>query len=282
MSVKIITDSTSYIPKELIEKYDIRVVSLSVVINNKSFREVDLNNIEFYEMMNSTNEIPSSSQPSLDEMIKSMEECVKEGNEVLCIFISSKMSGTFSSAHIAKEMVLEKYPDARIEIIDSATNSMQMGYEVVEGAKYAQEGSCMNDVIDKVINVRENSRFLFVPHTLKYLQKGGRIGRASALIGGILQIRPILTVENGETTIFEKVRTKKRAIDIIVNKVIEDCTKKEVGGIIVHHINCEDEGRELADRFQSELNIPVNIQSIGPVIGVHVGPGSIGVAYFTL
>ncbi|MGN0144867.1 MAG: DegV family protein [Clostridium sp.] len=282
MAVKIITDSTSYIPEELIKKYDIKVVSLSVAINNKSYREVDLNNIEFYKMMESVKEIPTSSQPSLDEMSEVIMKCVSEGHEVLCIFISSKMSGTFSSAHIAKDMVLEKYPNARIEIIDSFTNSMQMGYEVIEGAKYASEGASMDEVIDKVIKVRENSRFLFVPDTLKYLQKGGRIGRASALLGGILQIRPILTVENGETTVFEKVRTKKRAIDIIVNKVVEDCTDKQIGGIIVHHINCENEGKELSDRLGRILNIPVNIQSIGPVIGAHVGPGSIGTAYFTL
>ena len=296
MSVKLITDSTSYIPEELIKKYDIKVVSLSVTINNKNFREVDLDNIEFYKMMESSNEIPISSQPSLDEMCEAMMKCVSEGNEVLCIFISSKMSGTFSSAHIAKEMVLEKYleariakemvlekyPEARIEIIDSFTNCMQMGYEVIEGAKYAYEGASMDEVMKKVIHVRDNSRFLFVPHTLKYLQKGGRIGRASALLGGILQIRPILTVENGETTVFEKVRTKKKAVDSIVNKVMEECTEKQAGGVIVHHINCEDEGKELAERLSRELNIPVNIQSIGPVIGVHVGPGSIGVAYFTL
>lgn len=282
MSVKLITDSTSYIPEELIKKYDIKVVSLSVTINNKNFREVDLDNIEFYKMMESSNEIPISSQPSLDEICEAMMKCVSEGNEVLCIFISSKMSGTFSSAHIAKEMVLEKYPEARIEIIDSFTNCMQMGYEVIEGAKYAYEGASMDEVMKKVIHVRGNSRFLFVPHTLKYLQKGGRIGRASALLGGILQIRPILTVENGETTVFEKVRTKKKAVDSIVNKVMEECTEKQAGGVIVHHINCEDEGKELAERLSRELNIPVNIQSIGPVIGVHVGPGSIGVAYFTL
>ena len=282
MSVKIITDSTSYIPKELIEKYDITIVSLNVIINNKSYRETELKNSEFYKMMDECNEIPTSSQPSLDELVKAIEKNVLHGNEVLCIFLSSKMSGTFSSSHIAKDMVLEKYPNAKIEIFDSATNSMQMGYEVIESAKCAKDGWKMEDIINKAVKVRQNSRFLFVPDTLKYLKKGGRIGRASALVGGILQIRPILTVENGETTVFDKVRTKKRAIDIIINRVIEDCTKNNIGGVIVHHINSEEEGRALADRLEEKLNISVEIKSIGPVIGLHVGPGSIGVAYFTL
>ena len=282
MSIKIITDSTSYIPKELIERYDIKIVSLCVIINNVSYRETELNNLEFYERLYKSVEIPTSSQPSLDELYKAMEICISQGDEVLCIFLSSKMSGTFSSAHIVKNMILEKYPFGRIEIIDSATNSMQMGYEVIEGAKYAFKGAKIEDVIYKVMRVRDNSRFLFVPDTLKYLQKGGRIGKASALLGGILQIRPILTVENGETTIFEKVRTKKKAVDVIVNKVVEDCSKNEIGGVIVHHINAEEEGKSLSERLEEKLNIPINIKSIGPVIGSHVGPGCIGVAYFTL
>lgn len=132
------------------------------------------------------------------------------------------------------------------------------------------------------MRVRDNSWFLFVPDTLKYLQKGGRIGKASALLGGILQILPILTVENGETTVFEKVRTKKKAVDVIVNKVVEDCSKNEIGGVIVHHINAEEEGKSLSERLEEKLNIHINIKSIGPVIGSHVGPGCIGVAYFTL
>lgn len=282
MSVKIITDSTSYIPKELIEEYDITVVSLNVIINNESYRETELKNAEFYKMIEEWDKIPTSSQPSLDELVNAIEKKVADGNEVFCIFLSSKMSGTFSSAHIAKDMVLEKYPNAKIEIFDSATNSMQMGYEVIESAKCAKDGLEMGYIIDKAISVRKNSRFLFVPDTLKYLKKGGRIGRASALVGGILQIRPILTVENGETTVFDKVRTKKKAVDIIVHKVIDDCSKNKIGGVIVHHINSEEEGKALARKLEEKLNITVKVKSIGPVIGVHVGPGSIGVAYFTL
>lgn len=282
MSVKIVTDSTSYIPEELIKKYDITIVSLSVMINNKSYKETEIDNVEFYRLMDEINEIPTSSQPSLDDVVKAMEANVMQGNDVLCIFLSSKMSGTFSSAHIAKEIVLEKYPKANIEIFDSETNSMQMGYEVIESAKYAYEGMNIKEVIEKAESVRKNSRFLFVPDTLKYLKKGGRIGSASALLGSILQIRPILTVENGETTVFEKVRTKKKAVDVIINKVVEDCNKNPAGGVIVHHINCEDEGRKMAEKLEKALGITVNIQSIGPVIGAHVGPGSVGVAYFTL
>ena len=281
MAVKIITDSTSYIPKELVKKLDITVVSLNVILNGESYKEVNLENKEFYEKMNLSGEIPTSSQPGMDELLKVFKEKIDNGDEVLAIFISAKMSGTYSSAHLVKNMVLEDYKDARIEIFDSSTNCMQMGFIAVEAAKAAINGKTMEEVIKVAQSVKENSRFLFVPDTLKYLQKGGRIGKASALLGGIFQIRPILTVENGETTVFEKVRTKKKAVDTILNKVVDECNNKGIGNVIVHHINCEDEGMELAKKLEEKLKIHVDIQSIGPVIGVHVGPGAIGAAYFS-
>jgi DegV family protein with EDD domain len=279
--VKVVTDSTSYIPIELIKKYDISVVSLNVILNGRSYKEVDLNNKEFYKEMDESGDIPTSSQPGIEDILNIFKEKVSKGYDVVGIFLSSNMSGTFSSAHLVKEMVLEDYPDAKIEIIDSMTNCMQMGYEVLQAARAASEGKDIKEVVSKAIEVRENSRFLFVPDTLRYLKKGGRIGGASALLGTILQIRPILTVENGETTVFDKVRTKKKAIDVIISKVLTDINNSELGEVIVHHINCEDEGAELAKRLEEKLNVPVSIQYIGPIIGLHVGPGSIGVAYYT-
>lgn len=281
MSVKIVTDSTSYIPEKLAKELDITVVSLNVILNGESYKEVDLENKEFYKQMDLSGEIPTSSQPGMDELLKVFKEKTSNGDEVLAIFISSKMSGTYSSAHLVKNMVLDEDNSARVEILDSTTNCMQMGFIALEAAKAAKAGKTMEEVIKVAESVRENSRFLFVPDTLKYLQKGGRIGRASALLGGIFQIRPILTVDNGETTVFEKVRTKKKAVDTILNKVLEDCANKGIGNVIVHHINCEDEGMELAKKLEEKLKIHIDIQSIGPVIGVHVGPGAIGVAYFT-
>ena len=135
-------------------------------------------------------------------------------------------------------------------------------------------------IIETSKNVIKNSKFIFVPETLDYLKKGGRIGSAAALLGSLLQIKPILTVEDGKTTVFTKVRTKKKAIDKIVNTVLEQNLKSPIKGIIVHHINCQSEGQELADRLKNSLGLEsVKIQSIGPIIGLHVGPGSIGVAY---
>lgn len=281
MAIKLITDSTSYIPDEYIKKYDISIVSLNVTMNNKSTRELDINNNIFYEEMEKCDEIPKSSQPIPTEMLEVFEDTIKNGDSIVGVFLSSQMSGTFSNANLYKDMLLENYPNADITIIDSKTNCMQMGFAVIEGAKLAFEGKTKSEVIKRVNYVLEHSRFLFSPDKLDYLKKGGRIGSASALFGTILQIKPILTVSDGITSVFTKVRTRKKAIDTMVNSVCEDIEKNGLGDVIVHHINCEDEGLALAKRLEETLNIPIKIQSIGPVIGLHVGPSSIGIAYYT-
>ena len=223
------------------------------------------------------------SQPHHNLVLKSYnigESLVKDGHDIVGIFLSSDMSGTFSTSNLVKNMILENYPNAKIVMLDSRSNCMQAGFAVLEAAKAANENKSLDEVVSIAKNVIENSKFIFVPDTLEYLKKGGRIGGAAALFGSLLQIKPILTVEDGKTTVFTKVRTKKKAIDKIVNTVLEQNSKTPIKGLIVHHINCESEGQELADRLKSSLGLDnVKIQSIGPIIGLHVGPGSIGVAY---
>lgn len=281
MAIKIVTDSTSYISDEYIKKYDIKLVSLNVIINGVSSREVDIENEVFYEEIRNSKEIPKSSQPIPNEMLNTFKEIVKDGDSIVGIFLSSKMSGTYSNANMIKDMILEDYPDADIHILDSKTNCMQMGFAVIEAARTASEGKSINEVINAANHVINNSRFLFTPETLEYLKKGGRIGGAAALFGNVLQIKPILTVVNGETSVFKKVRTRKKAIEEIVKTVLEEIESKGFGDIVVHHINCQEDGLKLAKALENKLGKKVEIQSIGPVIGVHVGPGSIGIAYYT-
>ncbi len=277
--VKIITDSTSYLTMEDCTKYGISIVSLGIQLNNTATREVEVSNDLFYKELEGCNELPTSSQPTPNEMYTAFENVVSKGDSLVVILLSSEMSGTYSSAHTIKSMILENYPDAKIEIIDSRANCMQLGFIAIEAAKVAQNGGSLEDVVTTANFVKLNSRFLFAPDTLTYLKKGGRIGGAAALFGNLLQIKPILTVKDGQTEIFTKVRTKKKAIDAIINGLLEDLHSHELCYFVVHHINCYDEGLELADRLENELGIKVSVRSIGPVIGLHVGPGSIGVAY---
>lgn len=280
MGIKIVTDSTSYLPESLCRTYGIEVVSLNVILNGQSVREVDLSNTTFYTEMAKAKEIPTSSQPTPVEMLTCFERIAKNGDAIVGIFLSSDMSGTFQSAHLVKSMILEKYPTAQIELVDSRSNCMQMGFAALEGAKVAQEGGSMADVLRRIDWVIANSQFVFTPDTLDYLRKGGRIGGASALVGNLLQLKPLLTVCDGKTDVLTKVRTKRKAVAAIVERFFTFLGDAPLGDIIVHHINCEEEGLALAKALEEKLGRPVLIQSIGPVIGLHVGPGSIGIAYY--
>lgn len=280
MAVKILTDSTSYISKKTLDELDIKVASLNVIFGSESYKETDLENESFYEMMEAKG-IPSSSQPSVEEMYEAMMEVVEKGNSLLCIFISSDMSGTYQTAHMVKDMILEKYKEAEIEILDSRSNCMQLGFAAVVAARAAKEGQSFEKVVSIAKDNINRSRFLFIPDNLTYLKKGGRIGGASAILGNFLKIIPILTVQNGITSILSKVRTKEKAITVMIEKLIKDASDFGLCEIVVHHINCYDEALDLANRLKKILNIDISIADIGPVIGLHVGPGALGIAYYT-
>lgn len=280
MGIKIITDSTSYIPKEYIEKYDIRVISLNVITEGVSEREVEVDDKVFYEKMERVDEIPTSSQPAMDEYYKAFEDVVKNGDEVLAIFLSSKMSGTYSTGFLIKDMILENYKDAKIEIVDSLNTTMAMGFSVVDAAKKAIEGKkTLIELKEEAEDMIKRSDIMFAPGSLKNLKKGGRIGAAAALIGGILKITPILHVENGSVEVLDKVRTKKKAINRMIEILKEKLNEKGLKETVVYHILNKDEAVELKDKLKEELGLDSKIMDIGPIVGLHVGPGSIGIAF---
>lgn len=280
MAVKILTDSTSYLSEEICRQLDIKKISLSVSWNDMSVKEVDINNEDFYRMMKEKG-IPKSSQPSIGEMLEEMKRVVANGDNLVCIFLSSEMSGTYSSALMVKEMVLEEYKDAQIEIIDSRSNCMQLGFATIVGARAAKEGKTLKEVVELVKQNLKRSRFLFIPDNLEYLKKGGRIGGASALIGNLLKIIPILTVEDGKTSVLTKVRTKKNAISAMIERLVKDSSIYGLKEIVVHHINCYEEALDLSKLIEEKLGVKADIVDIGPVIGLHVGPGAIGFVYYT-
>ena len=158
---------------------------------------------------------------------------------------------------------------------------MQLGFVAIVAARAAKEGKSLGEVKEAAMNNIDRSRFLFVPDNLVYLQKGGRIGGASALIGNLLRIMPILTVENGMTAVLKTVRTKGRAIATMIEQMIQDHDDYCISEIAVHHINCSDQARDLADKIEAKLPLKVQIRGIGPVIGLHVGPGTVGIVYYT-
>lgn len=280
MAVKIITDSTSYLSEKLVNDLDINVISLFVTFNDDSIKELEISNTEFYKRMEIEG-IPTSSQPATGELLEAMEEVVKNGDDLVCVFISSVMSGTYQSALMCKDILLEKYPDANIEVIDSKTNSMQLGYITLAGARLAKEGKTLDEVVSAINHTVKASRFIFVPDNLDYLHKGGRIGGAATLFGNALSITPILTVVDGNADQLQTVRTKKRAKRTLIDKMLKDHETSNVLEITVHHINAIDEAQKFLEEVTKEIDVPITISDIGPVIGVHVGPRAIGLAYHT-
>lgn len=281
MAVSVVTDSTSYLPPDLRAEYSISVVSLSVNFGDESHRELDVDYEWFYRRLAAHKGLPTSAAPPASEFIDAFTQAVEVGDEVVGVFLSSLMSGTLQAAELAKRMVLERRPEARIELVDGRSNCMQLGMTVLAAARAAAAGADAAGAVRAAEDTIARTRFLFVPETLEYLRRGGRIGGASALLGGVLQIRPILTVAVGETSVYAKVRTKRRALAEIVSVVERDAARCGLAEVVVHHIEDEQEGELLADMLREVAGPGIRVVPVGPVIGLHVGPGTAGVVYRT-
>lgn len=273
MGIKIVTDSTAYIPQPQLEKYDIDVMALSVVFGDDVYKETEIPYEVFYEKLVKSDTLPTSSQPILMEVSDAFENILKAGHDLIGVFISSEMSGTYQTACMLAADLQDSYPDRKIKIIDSRSNCMQLGLAVLKGAEKLNDS--FDAVVSKIEHVIDHSRFVFLPDTMEFLRKGGRIGSAKALLSSVLQIKPILTVEEGKTSALNKVRTRKKAIQALIDIFRQDQKDHTITGGCVHHIHCEDDAKNLSDKLGENFDIT----AIGPVIGTHVGPGAIGIAY---
>ena len=277
--IKLICDSTAYLPKELIEKYDIDVIPLSVILGPEVIVETDITNKAFFEKLDNSEHHPTSSQPTTDEFYSVFEKYILAGDSIIFISISSKMSGTYSSAASVKNMLLEKYPDAQIEIIDSESNCMQMGYAVLTAAKQISKGGSFEEAVAAARSNISKSRMLFIPENLSYLQKSGRLSKIGAIAASVLNIVPILTVTNGNADVFAKIRTRIKAKKTMLSELYHDISNNSVTDISVVHINCRAEAEKLKESILELIKTDVILSSIGPVIGSHVGPGTVGLVW---
>ncbi len=283
MAVQILTDSTAYIGVDQQAELGIRVMPLSVHFSDESFEETEVDYDYFYGKIDKTGEIPTSSQPTVGDMYEVFKETVQAGNEVLAIFISSAMSGTYHTAVSVKEQLIQEIPGARIEVLDSRTNCMALGVQVLEAARCIKVGQNIEAAIQAAEMIRERVHFYFVPETLEYLRKGGRIGTASALLGTILKIRPILTVDMkaGMTHLWGKSRGTLAAVQRMLELLEADARHYGLREIIVHHINAPERAAQLKRQLTDKYRCPVTVCTIGPVIGLHTGLGTIGIVYTT-
>lgn len=281
MAVRIVTDSTSYIPPEQIAEFDIIAVPLSATLGGVTQADGLIDAEDFYRRMRETGEFPTSSQPPLALMIDALEAPVVAGDAVVAVLLSSRMSGTYETALLARDQVLERHPGARIEIVDSLSNCMEEGFAVLAAARAAADGAEADEVAEAARATTMRTRWLFVPASLDYLRMGGRIGNAAALLGSLLQVRPILTVVDGVTATVKSVRTQRKALDEIVEIVTRDVHEHGLVDAVVHHVLAEEGGRVLAALLEGRIGRLPRVQTIGPAIALHVGPGTLGIVYQT-
>lgn len=278
MPVKIVTDSTAYIDRRLLKELDITEVSMNVNFADRSFLETELTNDEFYKQIEEMEKLPTSSQPSPLTFYHAFIEIIEQGYDVLSILLSTNLSGTYYSALQGRDLVLAKYPEANIAIVDSRTTVMTMGLVALSAARFAQKGCSLAEILAETEKMLLRSKLFFIPRTLTYLKKGGRIGEAAALLGSLLQITPILSVK-GQVVVYEKVRTFEKAVKKMLMLYEQDCKNNGIAEVAVHHINCPEEGEKLRTQLQKTIDREIQLRPIGPVIGLHVGPGTLGLAY---
>ena len=275
----IVTDSTADIPKDLIEKYRIKVVPLYVNFEDKSYLDngVDITSKQYYERLKNVKKQPTTSQPTPSDFVKVYSELLKENDNIVSIHISKKMSGTFSSADMARKELSDK----DIEVIDSELVHMPLGILVTKAAELSQEGKSKEEILKAVNDLKQKVTVLFIPSTLKYLIMGGRIGRAKGLIASVLEIRPILTLHMGEVTQFKTTRRFSQAKNELINSIknmVKDTGKLMV---IVSDSDAKEEGDEMAERIKETFH-PKQIMraEIGAIVGNNVGPGALAVTFY--
>jgi DegV family protein with EDD domain len=280
MPTTVVTDSTAYLPPELVAGNSIGIVSLYVnFAGDRTERETDLmGDLDtLFDDLRSAEQWPTTSQPSVGDFVEAYEPLLADGGEVVSIHISEGISGTCDSARQAAELLAKDGKGGeRVRVINSQSAAGGMGMIVLGAARVAQRGANAEAVAIRAEEVREALKMWFAVDTLEFLKRSGRIGAASAWIGSTLKIKPILTLEQ-EITPVERVRTSGRAFERLV-AYAEDRHEAGADGWVVQHIQSRDEAERLAERcrqvFESD---PVFVSEIGPVLGVHTGPGLLGV-----
>ncbi len=279
--VMIVTDSTANIPPELVDGNPIVSVPLQVIWGNEILRDgIDIQSREFYERLSVEKVMPSTSQVTPEEFKKMYGRLIEDGYDILSMHISGKLSGTLDSAVQAKK----EFPTARIELVDTFSTSMAMGFQVLSAARMAAIGATLEECKAVAERARNNTGVYFVLNTLEFLHRGGRIGGAQAFLGTMLNMKPILELRDGRIEAIERVRTIGKATDRLLD-LVEQRISREQGPVrlCVVHANAEKEGKALLEsaikRFPTSVVTDAVMSTVGPVLGTHAGPGALGLAF---
>jgi DegV family protein with EDD domain len=272
--IKIVTDSTCNLSPEQLQRYDIRVAPISIQFGTETYEEdIDIDRDLFYRKIDEMGIIPTTSQPSPGRFADYYRELTDQGHSILSITITSKHSGTYQSAVLAKDMV----PEADVEVFDSLTISFGTGYMVLEAARAAEAGQSRESILKRLAEIRDNMCLFLTPATLKYLQMSGRVGRLATAFASLLDIKPVIKLEDGLLEARENVRTRSKAINRVLELTEEEMGTTDPISLAAIHARSPQEGQALLERAQAQFNCQETL--IGDLVAsltVHGGPGILG------
>lgn len=276
--VRIVTDTTSGLPLEVAHELGIPMLPQMIVFGEASYRDdTELDTTAFLSRLRNSPVLPKTSAPSPALYRPIFEMLLAQGHAVLCLHPSSEVSGTVRSAEIAAQ----EFPGAEIHVVDTRTIAAPLATMVLLADRWAKEGLGAADITERVRDLIARQEIFFVVDTLEYLRRGGRIGAARALLGSLLQVKPILTLTDGRVAPFEQQRTARRALGRIRELVLERCASSEDAHLSVMHAGAEETAQTLAAGFEEGLGLPkVPIYELPPAIVVHGGPGVVAASYF--
>ncbi|MFZ5885242.1 MAG: DegV family protein [Chloroflexota bacterium] len=277
--IAVVTDSTAYIPADLVQKHNITVAPQVLIWDDKTYRDgVDIQSEEFFNRLKNSKTMATTSQVSVPDMQTIFQGLVDKGYDVFGIFISSKLSGTIQSATQARELM--GAAGEKVTIFDSASTAMAMGFQVLAVARAAESGASLKDCLALAEKARENTGVFFAVDTLEFLHRGGRIGGAQRFLGTLLNMKPILALQDGKVEGLERIRTKTKAHERVLELVVEQTKGKSPVRLATLHANAADDARALLAKAEKELNPVESIfAEVSPVVANHAGPGTVGLAF---
>ncbi len=281
--IAIVTDSTSDLPEEQRSQNNITVVAENVIFGTTTYQDgIDMTPERLYDMLPTAKDHPTTSQPSAGEFIKHYRPLIQAGKEIVSIHLSSKLSGTYASAVAAKKELEDEFKkQLPITILDTPWISMALGMLCLIAAQAAQSGKSRDQVVAAVNALIPKLNIIFVLDTLEYLKRGGRIGAASAMLGALLNFKPMLTLKDGAVHPLEKPRSRAKAVRRLI-EMLEESAKNKPLHVAVLNANALEEAADIGKQVRAQFDCREFYSvSLGPAIGVHTGPGTIGLAYYT-
>lgn len=278
--VAVVTDSTAYIPEHLTNGYNLHSIPLQVIWGEETFRDgVDITPLEFYTRLQNAKVMPTTSQPSPAAFKQVYASLLEQGFDILSVHISSKLSGTIDSAVQAKEMIQSD----RIEIVDSLSAGMALGFQALLAARAASEGKPLAEIKSMAEKANDLTGVLFAVSTLEFLHRGGRIGGAAAFLGTALNLKPLLKLNDGKIEPVERVRTMGKAIDRLLDLFASEIDGRTPLRIASLHANSPREAEMLLEKIRQRFDVSevdiATLAEVSPVIGTHTGPGTVGIAF---